>query len=134
LIVIDASLVVDFITAKISSTELSAALGDDNQSVFAPEILDIEVVNALRKLRLLDKATESECLSALKLFGAAPISRMKHAPLLDRIWELHTNMTAYDAAYIALAEQLNAELWTSDAKYSRTPGHTAKIKLFQSAP
>lgn len=130
MIVIDASLVVDFITAKISSTELSEALGGDNQTVFAPEILDIEVVNALRKLRLLNKATESECLSALKLFDAAPILRMKHAPLLDRIWELHTNMTAYDAAYIALAEQLNAELWTRDAKYYRTPGHTAKIKLF----
>jgi predicted nucleic acid-binding protein len=134
LIVIDASLVVDFVTAKISSTELSAALVGGNQSVFAPEILDIEVVNAIRKLRLLNKATESECLSALNFFGAAPILRMRHAPLLDRIWELHTNMTAYDAAYVALAEKLNAELWTSDTKYSRTPGHTAKIKLFPPAP
>ena len=43
-------------------------------------------------------------------------------------------MTAYDATYVALAEKLNAELWTSDEKISNTPIHTAKVKLISPAP
>ena len=130
MIVIDASLVVELITAKIDDDELNALIQSGSGPIFGPELLDIEVLQALRKLQFLRKASDTECANALSIFRSLPISRMPHAPLLPRVWELRTNMTAYDATYIALAETLNAELWTFDKKYSATPNHTAKIRLF----
>ncbi len=49
--------------------------------------------------------------------------------LLERIWELRHNVTASDAAYIALAEALEAPLVTCDARLTRSTGHDARIEL-----
>ena len=134
MIVIDASLVVDIITAKISDGVLGNLLQLGSEQIVAPYLLDIEVLQALRKLQHIKKATEAECAASLSLFASLPITRKEHTPLLARIWELRANMTAYDATYVALAEKLKAELWTSDKKFSNTPNHTAKIKLVSPAP
>jgi predicted nucleic acid-binding protein len=55
--------------------------------------------------------------------------RYDHEPLLDRIWELRENLTAYDAAYVALAEGLNATLVTRDRKLSAVPVLRGSIEL-----
>ena len=134
MIVIDASLVVDIITAKIDAGVLDNLSQLGSEEIVAPYLLDIEVLNALRKLHSSKKATNTECETALSLFNILPITRKEHTPLLARIWELRANMTAYDAAYVALAEKLNAELWTTDTKFSNTPNHTAKVNLISPAP
>jgi len=59
-----------------------------------------------------------------------PAERFPHTPLLERMWELRHNFTAYDAAYIALAEATNSVLYTSDEKLSK--GHRARVALFTS--
>jgi predicted nucleic acid-binding protein len=59
-----------------------------------------------------------------------PAERYPHTPLLERIWELRHNFTAYDATYIALAEAMNATLYTSDEKLCK--GHRARVVLFTS--
>jgi predicted nucleic acid-binding protein len=59
------------------------------------------------------------------------LTRYTHEPLLQRIWELRHNMTAYDAAYVALAEALNAPLITCDARLSKAPGTRATIELIE---
>ena len=134
MIVIDASLVVDIITAKIDNSVIDDLLQLGLGQIAAPYLLDVEVIQALRKLELLNKASENECSTALALFQSLPITRKEHTPLIARISELRKNMTAYDATYVALAEKLNAELWTSDAKFSNTQTHIAKIKLIRPAP
>jgi predicted nucleic acid-binding protein len=58
-----------------------------------------------------------------------PIDRYAHDPLLPRIWALRTNATAYDAAYIALAEALGATLLTTDSKMASVPGHDARVEV-----
>ena len=63
----------------------------------------------------------------LELLAEAPIRRVPVAPLLPRIWTLRKNLTAYDAAYVALAEALPAPLLTFDREIPAAPGHQAKV-------
>ncbi|MBF8299012.1 MAG: PilT protein domain protein, partial [Dehalococcoidia bacterium] len=66
---------------------------------------------------------------ALADFISMAIQRYPHTPLLPRVWELKANVTAYDAAYIALAEDLGATLLTRDGRLARATGHRASIEL-----
>lgn len=67
--------------------------------------------------------------SALVDLADFPLRRYPHELLLPRIWELRNNMTAYDAAYVALAEGLGAPLLTRDRRLAATPGHRAEVEL-----
>lgn len=73
--------------------------------------------------------TEERCAEALSDFRALPIRRYPHDTLVGRIWVLRNNLSAYDAAYVALAELLNAPLLTLDARLARSAGHRATIEL-----
>ena len=65
--------------------------------------------------------------SGIALFGARKFTRHPVAPLTQRIWALRQNLTAYDAAYVALAEALGVPLLTRDLRLSRSSGHAATI-------
>jgi predicted nucleic acid-binding protein len=98
-----------------------------DESFAVPHLLDVEVVSALRNLnaaRRIDSHRIEEYLEGLAML---PAERYSHSPLLGRIWELRHNFTAYDAAYIALAEAMNATLYTTDEKLRR--GHRARVVL-----
>ena len=76
------------------------------------------------------------CLSgdrrqAIEDLADLPLMRYAHDLLLERIWELRQNFTAYDAAYVALAEALGATLVTCDARMSASPGHHARIDVIR---
>jgi predicted nucleic acid-binding protein len=60
-----------------------------------------------------------------------PLVRHPHWPFLDRIWELRCNVTVCDAAYVALAEALDAPLLTCDRALARAPGHRAVVELIE---
>jgi predicted nucleic acid-binding protein len=95
-----------------------------------PHLIDVEVVSALRRLagnQRIDAHRAAEFLSGL---AALPAERYAHAPLIDRMWELRYNFTAYDATYIALAEATGSVLYTCDEKLRG--GHRARIVLFTS--
>lgn len=66
---------------------------------------------------------------ALSDLADLPISRYPHDLFLFRIWQLRQNLTAYDAAYVALAEALSAPLLTRDARLASAPGHRARVEL-----
>jgi predicted nucleic acid-binding protein len=128
MIVLDASLVVELLTNGTLADSIRHELAGRSDSFIAPHLLDIEVVSALRSLvagRRIDAHRSEQMLSAL---AALPVERCAHIPLLRRIWELRHNFTAYDAAYIALAEATNAVLFTSDEKLCK--GHGARVVLF----
>jgi len=73
----------------------------------------------------IDSHRSEQLLTGLE---ALPAERYAHTPLLNRIWELRHNFTAYDAVYIALAEETNSVLYTTDSKLSK--GHRARVLLF----
>lgn len=58
-----------------------------------------------------------------------PLTRYPHAPFVGRAWALRENITAYDAAYVALAEALDAPLLTTDGRLARSTGHNARMEF-----
>lgn len=119
-LVVDASVVVDLL-GRFRPKPIEALLFGADAALAAPALLDVEVLQALRKLDLQGAipASRDDLTDSLR---ALRIRRYPHASLLDEIWALRRNLTAYDATYVALARQLNAALVTRDDRLARSPG------------
>jgi predicted nucleic acid-binding protein len=100
-----------------------------DELLHAPHLLDIEFVHVLRRLTQTGAIQPTSAQQALDDLADLRLIRHPHGHLLQRIWELRPSVSAYDAAYIALAEALDMPLLTCDAKLSRSHGHRAKIHL-----
>ena len=126
MIVVDAAAVVDALTAVGGSDGLRAALA--SEELHAPALLDFEVVSALRGLTLSGKISATRAEDVLTDFEDLPIHRWPAGDALRRrAFSLRHNLSAYDAAYIALAEALECPLLTRDARLARSTGHTARV-------
>ena len=101
----------------------------DAQTRHAPELLDVEVTQVLRRYERNGGMSSARALQALSDLADFPIVRYAHAPLLERAWQLRRNVTAYDAVYIALAEALGAVLLTCDKALVGIPGVRARVQL-----
>ena len=124
MLVIDASALVDaLLVAGPARARLSAA------NLHAPELIDAELVSVLRRLVLVNKLLGSQALQALSIAGRLGLRRQPTRSLWPRAWELRTNLSAYDALYVALAEQLQAPLLTADARLARAPGLRCSVEL-----
>ena len=119
-LVVDASVVVDLL-GRFRPEPIEALLFAADAVLAAPALLDIEVLQALRKLDLQGAipASRDDLTDSLR---ALRIRRYPHASLLEEVWALRRNLTACDATYIALAGQLNAALVTRDDRLARAPG------------
>jgi predicted nucleic acid-binding protein len=127
MIVLDASVVVELLTNGILADSIRNELARSDESFLVPHLIDVEVINAIRRLvagQRIDSHRSGQFLAGL---AALPAERYSHTPLIGRIWELRHNFSAYDAAYIALAEATDSVLYTCDEKLSR--GHRARVVL-----
>lgn len=128
MIVVDASIVVtgladdgpdgDRVRARLRRERLAA-----------PHVLDLEVASAWRRLVAAGELDERRAQLAFDDLAALRLTRAPHGPLLPRCWELRRNLTAYDAAYIALAELLEASLLTADARLAAAPGTRCEVEV-----
>lgn len=132
MIVVDASVVVDALATPAPNAALAERL-DQDADLRAPHLIDIEVVHALRRLVSTGELSDDRAADALSDLHALRIVRYPHLSLIDRVWELRNNLTAYDAAYVALAELLEVPFVTCDVRLAQAPGHTAEIELFTAA-
>ena len=124
MLVIDASALVDaLLLAGPARARLSA------ENLQAPELIDAELLSVLRRLALTGKLLESQALQALSTASRLGLRRQPTRILWPRAWELRTNLSAYDALYVALAEQLQAPLLTADARLARAPGLRCSVEL-----
>lgn len=128
MIVLDASAVVELL-AGIVSTELARMVFDPEQSLHAPHLLDIEVAQVLRRWCARGLVTPERAADALSDLADLPLERHPHHLLWQRVWALRDNLTAYDAAYVALAELLGAPLLTRDRRIAGASGHSARVVL-----
>ena len=128
MIVLDASAMVEALVGRAPNEELLSALSGD---VDAPHLLDVEVLSGLRGLLRGGKLNASTADQARLDHFAFTINRHETAPLADRIWQLRHQFTSYDASYLALAEALEAPLYTCDAKLA-AHGHNATVRVFSS--
>lgn len=129
LAVVDASVLTAFYAADDPRRELVAARLASGDALFAPAHLDAEVVAALRGMSRSNPTLGAAVPRALNHLAGFPIRRMALAPLLERMWELRDNVTPYDAAYVALAERLDAHLVTSDRKLATASGPRCRFEL-----
>ena len=95
----------------------------------APHLLDVEVMHVLRRYALLGELTTERAEEAVELLRLLPLRRHAHEPLLDRMWALRANVSAYDAAYIALAEGLRMPLVTRDRRIAHAASSQLAIEL-----
>lgn len=95
-----------------------------SEDLIAPHLLDMEVAQSLRRQ---ERHIGTIAVRGFRRFRLLTIRRFDHLPLLPRIWELRHNLTAYDAAYVALAEVTRTPLLTLDRKLANAPGHHADV-------
>jgi predicted nucleic acid-binding protein len=88
-------------------------------SIAAPELMMFEATNILRRLEATSGITGTEASLAFEDLRSVPVETWPYEPLAERIWQLRVSVTSYDAAYVALAELLEAPLLTLDRKLAR---------------
>lgn len=100
----------------------SARLAMSTEQLHAPHLIDSEVASGLRRQVANRQMTGEDGWSALDSWRRLGLTRYPAAGLLDRVWQLRDNLSAYDATYVALAELLGCALLTADSRLSRAPG------------
>ncbi len=129
MIVLDASAALELVLASANGKAVSRRIGEPHESLHAPHLLLVEAAQALRRLVRNGAIREARAWEALRDLADLDAEYYEHEPLLDRIWQLRDNLTAYDASYVALAEALDAPLLTFDEKLANAPGHRAAIEV-----
>lgn len=127
MIVLDTSAMVEFLVGADPVAERIRVIVM-GQKLAAPHAVDLECASTLRGLVQGKRLPADEGERALQLLGRISLTRYGHTPLLPRIWQLRHNMWPYDAAYVALAESLSADLVTLDAKIGKVPGLVCTVR------
>ena len=129
MIVVDASAVIEMLLHSPAAAAVERRIFGSRETLHAPHLLDVEVAHAFRRYAAAGAMSSERGHEALTLLIDFPVQRHPHRSLLARIWTLRNNLTVYDAAYVALAEALDAPLITRDRRLARSSGHRARVEL-----
>ena len=128
--VLDASVVVELVLGTRIGARIRERLHDPRISLHGPELLDLEVLNVLRRYVRAGTVAADRAEAAVRRLDELDLQRHRHGPMLPRIWSWRAKLTAYDAAYVALAEVVDCPLLTTDARLSKAPGLPVPVELF----
>ena len=129
MVVVDASAIVNALLPTAKRDAIVDRLTRPGEPAHAPSVIDLEVVHALRRMERAGRFGGAAGAAILGAHRSFALERHPPADFLDRIWDLRHNLSAYDAAYVALAEALDAPLLTSDRRLAASSGHQARIEL-----
>jgi predicted nucleic acid-binding protein len=130
MIVLDASAMLDWMLQTPAGQRIERRIYARNDTLHSVHLLDVEFAQVLRRLVRERTLTSRRAEEAIEDLMALRVTRYAHVLLLSRIWRLRINMSAYDAAYVALAEELKAPLITRDQKIAAAAGHAAAVEVF----
>ncbi len=130
MIVLDASAAVDWLLQTTAGQRIENRIYSHSETLHTPHLLDLEVTQVLRRLTRQGVVSVRRANEAVRDLLDLRITRYPHTLLVPQIWQLRHNFSAYDAAYIVLAEKLGAALVTRDAQLASASGHTANIEVF----
>jgi|ERR1051326_4178213 predicted nucleic acid-binding protein len=130
MIVLDASATVDWLLQTTAGQRIEHRMYSVRESLHAPHLLDLEVAQVLRRLVREGTVSANRADEAVQDLLDLRLTRYSHFMLLPRVWQLRHNFSAYDAAYVGLAEKLGAPLITRDGRLAAAPGHAAIVELF----
>jgi predicted nucleic acid-binding protein len=123
-IVVDASAA---LSALLNAGPARRALAAEQ--LHAPHLVDSEVANGLRRGIAAGQLQADAAWSALDMWRRLGLTRYPVFSLLDRVWELRANLSAYDASYVAVAELLGCSLLTADVRLGRAPGIRCPVTI-----
>ena len=127
--VLDASALVELLVGTEAGRSIADRIADPALALHVPHLVDVEVAQALRRY-VRERALDAEsAYAALEDLRSLDLERHSHEPLLERVWALRDNLTAYDAVYVALAEALDCTLLTCDGRLARAPGLSRRVTL-----
>lgn len=129
MIVVDASAVVEVLLQTPAAPRVSRRMFLPGETLHAPHLLDLEIAQVLRRYARSGDLSPQRASEAITDLADLRLARYPHLVLLPRIWELRHNLTAYDAAYVALAEALDAPLLTRDRALARSAAHRARVEV-----
>ena len=129
--VVDASAVIELLLRTPLGDRCTERLLDARVHPCAPHLLDVEVTQVLHRYAREGLLTPERGQEALRDLLDLPLARYPHTPLVGRMWELRDVLSAYDAAYVALAEALDAPLITCDERITRAPLHRARVEVME---
>ena len=130
MIVLDASAAVDWLLQTPAGQRIESRIFSEHETLHAPHLLDLEVVQVLRRMARDGAIPEQRVENAVRDFLDLRITRYAHTVFVSRIWELRHNLSAYDAAYVVLTERLGATLVTRDARLVPAVGPRISVELF----
>ena len=123
-------MIVELVLGTRTGTRVRQRLSNPHISLHSPELVDLEVLNVLRRFTSSDTVGPARVAAAVERLGELDLRRHRHGPLLQRIWSWRANLTAYDAAYVTLAEVLGGPLLTTDTRMANAPGLTVPVEVF----
>jgi predicted nucleic acid-binding protein len=129
-IVLDASAAIDWLLQTAAGQQIESRIYAYSESVHAPHLLDLEVAQVLRRLVREGSISAPRADQAIQDLTDLRVTRHPHFVFLPHIWRLRHNLSAYDAAYVALTEKLNATLITRDTRLASASGRAVNIELF----
>jgi predicted nucleic acid-binding protein len=129
MIVVDASAALEVLLQTPTASRIDARLFAPGETLHVLHPLDLEVMHGLYSDALQGVIDDRRGQEAIDDLAAWPLTRHGHDLFLSRIWALRRNLTAYDAAYVALAEILNVALVTCDRRLASSSGHHVSIEL-----
>lgn len=130
MIVLDASAAIDWLLQTVAGQKIENRIYARSESLHAPHLLDVEVAQVMRRLVREAAVTAQRADQALQDLLSLPLTRYPHFVFLPEIWRLRNNLTAYDAAYVTLAEELGATLVTRDGRLASASAHAVTIEVF----
>jgi predicted nucleic acid-binding protein len=130
MIVLDASAAIDWLLQTPAGKSIEKKINSRNETLHAPDLLDLEVTQVLRRLASQGVVSANRADEALGDLLDLRVTQYSRDVLLPRIWQLRHNFSAYDAAYVVLAEELGARLVTRDARLASASGDAVMVELF----
>ena len=130
MIVLDVPATVDWLLQTSAGLSIEKRIYSRNETLHAPHLLDLEIMQVLRRLALQGVVSAYHAEQTVRDMRDLRITRYAHSVLLPRICQLHRNFSAYDVAYIVLAEKLGVALITRDARLASASRHAASVELF----
>ena len=127
--VLDASALVELLLHTPTGRAVALRIADPAVGLHVPHLADVEVAQAMRRYANDGEINVAAAAVAIDDLRALDLQRHAHEPLLDRVWALRHNLSAYDAVYLTLAEILDVKLLTCDGRLARAPGAARHVEL-----